>query len=223
MGGALLGLLLKTQGGKSLLWIPYYHLWEDNGIDGYFNRVSNIASCIWGNRPLLDTILLQPGSFYQDDGRGVGAIQTITNRIINWNRDQGHKGIYSTLGIQLEFDMGLVTGRSGGNYDLSASYKKDMLKAYLDVVPALRAAGAPIGSYSGGPNEQGYANPEMNAYRHNTGNYMVEGSGLDYGYGNGWSYNDSRFPRPYNGNLIYDINNYLFGRGMNDKLANYLK
>ncbi len=81
---------------------------------------------------------------------------------------------------------------------------------YLEYVKPLMGTDIPVGIYSGGPNEQGYSNIYTNQNLHNTGNHRVQDSKQEYSFMNKMPYNE--FPYAYNGNLIYDINNYLFGR-----------
>ena len=221
--------------GKALLWIPYYHLpvYEndeliagDADLEDYFNRVKWVANmthdCGWGSRPLFDTILLQPGTFYYNGGLNREDIFGLTDRINGWNEKRNWN--QTMLGLQFEFDMGLVTGRDDPGYTLDANVKRQRLNDYFSAVKRLNS-NTPIGIYSGGPNEHGYSDPKMNANEHNTGNHRVEGSWQSYDYMNGVPYN--KFPVSYNGNLIYDINNYLFrdmpqGKAMNQKLYEFL-
>jgi len=216
-------VFIHEQRGKQLLWIPYFGIQPGqsvgDGLNDFFARVdfagNETHGCAWGQRPLFDTILLQPGTFYDqtkqgNDGRDAyNIMNAIVFKINEWNREPSKS---NRLGIQLEYDMGLVTSRADRNYTVDAAIKRQRLNDYFGAVTRLDA-GTPIGMYSGGLNEQGYANPQLNANRHNTGNHRVQDSWLNYDYGNGWQYTEPRFPMPYNGNLIYDINNYLFNRG----------
>lgn len=209
---------IHEERGKSLLWIPFYNFGEQ--LDGYFNRISKVAqknhTCAWGERPLFDTILMQPGTFFYSVDMGLKAeeIDNLVSGINAWNNNR--KG--SVLGLQFEFDMGLVTGRDDPNYSLRNTEKKARLDDYFRAITKLNP-GTPLGIYSGGPNEQGYANPQINAYEHNTGNHRVQDSWQDFSVGNGVLYN--AFPAAYDGNLIYDINNYLFRGYWSDKLTNF--
>jgi hypothetical protein len=83
-----------------------------------------------------------------------------------------------------------------------------------------------IGIYSGGPNEQGYNNIMGNQNTHNNGNHIpfFDNMGEDSRYSSGVHYSD--FPNfmgsePYPGNLIYDINNFLFRGIWNESLTSF--
>ena len=206
--------------GKPLLWIPYYGTGET--ADKYFDRISKIAAqvhdCEWGSRPLFDTIIMQPGLFYSPD-RDFGEIEALVGKINEWdNEGKPH----STLGLELEYDMSLVTGRDDPGYSLRNYEKKERFFHYLKHIAPLMGS-MPIGIYSGGPNEQAYSTPHMNNNKHNTGNHRVQDSWQSFETGNGTPYSQFLFAYK-SGNLIYDINEHLFrGKPMSQKLYQFLK
>ena len=125
------------------------------------------------------------------------------------------------VGLQFEFDMGLVTGRTTGTISSDPTEKKRMFNMYLQEMYWYVDAGIPIGIYSGGPNEQGYSNIHDNRNIHNFGNhlpYPTESSNPFF-Y-EGLSYD--KYPGAYKGgNLIYDINRFLFNGRWSSRLTNF--
>ncbi|MCL2788247.1 MAG: hypothetical protein FWD59_07105 [Micrococcales bacterium] len=199
---------------KPMMIIPYFTAGETS--DQFIDRATDLANlrnpAKLGTRPYFSTILLQPGTFYQPDDSGRRT--TAVNDLIKFMNDWNGQGNATKIGIQVELDMGLVTGRSDENMALSSSRKKTRFNDYLSGIKKL-SSDTPMGIYSGGPNEQGYADVTLNANEHNTGNHRVEGANLNnatkgWEYRNGWLYSSGSWPSPYAGNLIYDINNYLF-------------
>ena len=205
---------LFMQDKGELLWIPYFF----NDIGSFYTRVECYAE-------FFDTVLLQPGSYYQQDKQGeVGQqiLRDIVDMINVWNSNSEKS---TKMGFHMEFDMGLVTGRGDIAYVVSAREKREMIWYYLDALDKLNP-GTPLGIYSGGPNEHAYSTPHKNDNRHNTGNHTVENSDGKYDHSNNKPYSD--FDGHYDWNLIYDINNYLFrdrplGKGMSERLYDFLK
>lgn len=113
--------------------------------------------------------------------------------IANKNNDKEH----TKVGMQIEFDMGLVTGRNDASNTATFLQKRQFFEAYLKKVETLKANGIPISVYSGGSNEQGYGNIYGNDNTHNNGNNMTYDQSPS-----GTRYSD--FPDAYTGgNLIY--------------------
>ena len=208
--------------GKPLLWIPYY---GEETTDEYFDRISKIAAqtheCEWDSkyRPLFDTIIMQPGLFYSEK-RYYWEIGALAEKVKRWDNKGG---LYSTLGLELEYDMSLVTGRDDPDYSLRNDEKKRRFSYYLKHIAPLLGSDIPIGIYSGGPNEQAYSTPHMNINKHNTGNHRVQDSWQSFETGNGTPYSQFLFAYK-SGNLIYDINEHLFrGKPISQKLYQFLK
>ena len=81
----------------------------------------------------------------------------------------------------------------------------------------------PIGVYSGGPNEQGYRDIRNNTNTHNSGNHIPYWEGIDEtAYATRVHYNHFPNAYPY-GNLIYDINDYIYNGNMSDELNRWLE
>ena len=194
---------------------PYFF----GDVDEFMNTMDKIAEA-----GLFDVILIQPGTYFQEGKqieKGADPLKIMNDlieRINQWNRNRG--GSRTVFGLQFEMDMGLVTGRDDDNYSVRSETKRQRLNEYLAAVSQLDE-GTPLGFYSGGPNEQGYSNIHGNSNTHNTGNYRVQDSDQSFDEGNGRPYSD--FPGAYNGNLIYDINNFLFNRSpMSKELKDFL-
>lgn len=157
----------------------------------------------------------------QTGGRGNFVLQTRATE--DWGEDGSKR-----VGIEMEFDMGLLTGRKQAEhkdenrnmtYKLrDAKSKKDTFGLYLDKFVELKDLGIPIGVYSGGPNEQGYRDIWNNINTHNSGNHIPYWEGIDEtAYETGVHYN--HFPNAYQGgNLIYDINNFIYNDVWKDSL-----
>ncbi len=191
--------------GKSVLCIPYYDSYEKlEKIQAYARK------SFLDGRPLIDTIIIQPGAFYGKDVKNINDVKDVVSK---FNNDPY---VLTRVGIEMEFDMGLVTGRKDdrmGIYD-----KRRILQEYLNSLPELKEMNVPIGVYSGGPNEQGYRNIWNNTNTHNSGNHIPYWDGIDESaYVTGVHYN--HFPNAYQGgNLIYDINNYIYNDVWKDSL-----
>ncbi len=193
--------------GKKLISSPYFSLDKQQQ---FMDNMEQIAS-----DGFFDLILIQPGTYYSRDKQSTEDDPTKSARILDGvvstiNTLNG-KGYSTKFGLQFEFDMGLVTGRDDPNMTVNADVKRERLNEYLRAITQLNP-GTAIGIYSGGINEQGYRNPHKSTGRHNTGNHRVQDSWQRWTDGNGKPYSDSDWPMPYDGNLIYDINDYLFGR-----------
>lgn len=197
--------------GKKLIWIPYFT--DNEMLDGVLDKADKIDSK--GN-PLFDIIIIQPGAFYN-------GVYNNLNEVLM--RIKNYKG-KTKLGMEIEFDMGLVTGRRdydwrGREFDtlLTSTEKRNLLSAYLTIFDTLKRMDIPIGVYSGGPNEQGYNNIRGNINSHNSGNHIPYWHDIiEDWYSEGVHYNE--FPNAYSGgNLIYDINNYIYNGIWNDALT----
>ena len=80
---------------------------------------------------------------------------------------------------------------------------------YIDeIIP--RIGEIPIGIYSGGPNEQGYNNIELNCNTHNNKNHLPYIPKVT-GFKTGSSYSEL-----YEGNLIYEMNSIIFSVESNE-------
>lgn len=203
---------IKAKGSdKQLIWIPYMN-YDENGNN---TSIANIEEMI--DKGFFDTVIIQPGVFYSsfDEKLANQRFQDVAS-IINYS-----KGKTTKVGMELEFDMGLITGRTetdNENYitelSVTPEQKQQLFKMYLDAVKDYIGTD-PVGIYSGGPNEQGYSNILGNSNKHNNGNHKPyinapEGVNIqdDLEPYNGKAYDE--FPGAYSGNLIYDINSYLF-------------
>ena len=207
--------------GLQIIWIPYGQSGSDESID-YIRKVANQYKDwnVNSTRNLFDMIILQPNLFYgaQDPAN--------FDRIINliYENNQNYQG--TRIGIELEFDMGLVTGRGNGTIGdgLKPQDKRDIFNIYMSRMYEYIHNGSwdvPVGIYSGGPNEQGYNDVFRNMNAHNYGNHIPyngrDAAGNDLYHG--WAY--QHFPGAYSGNLIYDINQVLFKRQWVDSLGRY--
>ncbi len=206
--------------GIKLLYMPFYQINGDDDAVDYFNRVSTAANkkheCQWGYRALIDTSVFQPGTYYFEKGKGLdkNGMYELASCINGWNRLQRENAnsqkTSTEMGFELEFDMGLVLGRDDENYEVRSDEKRRKLKEYLQIAEGMLKAdpSTPIGIYSGGPNEQGFANPIRNSNTHNTGNYRVQDSWRSYTKDNGRPFDlgNDAFP----GNVIYLISDYIY-------------
>ena len=184
---------MEKQGAK-LLWIPYFFTRDD------LQRIKEIST-------YFDKVILQPGTFYSINKyyksyvNGVGYINELGDSA-KWGdiftliaNDRSGK-----FGVEMEFDMGLVTGRCDRPPPLTPEGKQYVFLDYINkIVP--RIGEIPIGIYSGGPNEQGYNNIFRNSNLHNNQNHVP----TEADFGTGSNYTDL-----YRGNLIYEINKILF-------------
>jgi hypothetical protein len=176
-------------------------------------------------------VIIQPGSFYV--AAKAGNIDKILDAL---NKIYTAKDELTTtqIGIEIEFDMGLVTGRNDAGKPMTPREKITAAREYLlKINPEYLASeypniGAiPIGIYSGGPNEQGYNNINVNNNVLNNGNHIAHFGveGIDDTRGNGMKFSDFykyTGEDPYFGNLIYDINNFLFRGPMSADLKKFL-
>ena len=152
--------------GKNVLWIPYYDNYEKlEKIQAYARKSFPDGT------PIIDTIIIQPGAFY---GKDVKSIDEVKDIVSKFNNDPD---VLTRVGIEMEFDMGLVTGRKDG--DMGIHDKRKVLQEYLNTLPELKEMNVPIGVYSGGPNEQGYRDIRNNINTHNSGNHIPYWEGID--------------------------------------------
>ena len=195
----VIGEFLAAQEAK-LLWIPYFISRADLG------KIKELAVH-------FDRVILQPGTFYNTGSyyENYNEYTGFTGWLedsLKWldifdliARDQHGK-----FGVELEFDMGLVTGRSDRSPAMPADNKQSIFMDYISrIIPHFGKV--PIGIYSGGPNEQGYNNIYRNGNLHNDQNHVPSAEG----FGTGSNYSDL-----YNGNLVYETNRILFSNRTNE-------
>ena len=217
---------IKAYGGE-LLWVPYFINEKDK------TKIVEFAA-------YFDKVILQPSTFYYDvyaykDENGA-PFRNAAGEVISKQKKWGDifsliKSDPAKFGVELEFDIGLVTGRSDVSPDMAPAAKQGAFVEYIEwlfggagtggagsggaagsggVGSGVDISGIPIGIYSGGPNEQGYNNVFMNGNLHNNQNHTPT---ID-GFGTGSKYNGA-----YRGNLIYKISGALFS----DKSAGSIK
>lgn len=176
---------------KKLIWKPYISI---------NNSLKKLVS--YADENIFDYIFIQPGLYFSSGTQGdYSKLNDVFNEVIKYNANPTS---FTKIGMQIEFDMGLVTGRNDASNTANSLQKRQMLNAYLDKLSYLKNNNIPISVYSGGPNEQGYGNIYNNYNKHNNGNHITYD-----GYPSGTRYCD--FPNAYTGgNLIYDINNYIY-------------
>jgi hypothetical protein len=175
-------------------------------------KIKEISVC-------FDKVILQPGLYYN-----VGSYYESYEKApdnAHWLADnEKWRDIFELIeqdnsgkfGVELEFDLGLLTGRSDRSPALSPADKQSAFIDYIDkIIP--RLGEKPIGIYSGGPNEQGYNNIYRNSNLHNNQNHAPTIAG----FSTGANYSDL-----YNGNLIYEINGILFSDRSNQEKQNEL-
>ena len=197
---------MKKQEGK-FLWIPYFTTREE------LETIRKTAA-------YFDKVILQPTTFYVMDKyylrkeKDVGYVGNLGdgekwNDILNFiNQAEAENKEKDKFGIELEFDMGLLTGRGDREPPMTPGCKSKAFKTYIDkIIPYIGKI--PIGIYSGGPNEQGYNNIVQNNNLHNNENHLPYEPVVE-GFGTGSSYSDL-----YKGNLIYNINKILFANKIN--------
>ena len=185
--------------GRKLLWIPYFVTQED------LARIKETAV-------YFDKVILQPSTFYLKDTyyKGKNKDGSYKDQLDDSQRWKDIFDLVSTnpvkFGIELEFDMGLVTGRGDRRLPMSPADKKKAFMDYIDkIIP--RIGTIPIGIYSGGPNEQGYNNIMLNGNLHNDQNHVPTVAGFSTG---------SNYSKLYRGNLVYKINSILFTNQSNE-------
>lgn len=213
--------------GKQVIWIPYFPGGKDKE-----DMKTNLGSTYQGAKDNgIDVVIFQPNSYYLFECNTDLAsmrIESIVEFIDETTKNLNYAE-QPQIGIQLEFDMGLVTGRmqeveiKGDILDqkqtefrgVTANDKKTLFNLYLSALETLKKQENPIiGIYSGGPNEQGFANIYANKNTHNVGNHIpydqqYNAKTRQVEYYNGVSY--SNFANSYNsGNLIYDISQYIY-------------
>ncbi|MCL1809495.1 MAG: DUF4855 domain-containing protein [Clostridiales bacterium] len=204
-----IGKHLDKQGAK-LLWIPYFLTRAD------LQKIKELSVH-------FDKVILQPGTFYtmgkyyERYDKIAGYVSRLEDSM-KWIDifDMIAKDKQGKFGVELEFDMGLTTGRSDRTPVMSAEIKQDSFIHYIDkIIP--RIGEIPVGIYSGGPNEQGYNNIRRNSNLHNDQNHAPTASG----FGTGANYSSL-----YGGNLVYEINSILFSsrpnRQKHEELANHI-
>lgn len=201
---------------RKLIWKPYISDANRNAkkIVGYANKKYGDGNA------LFDVIMIQSGYYF---GQDKSRVDEIMAEIRDYNNNPKSA---TRLGMQIEFDMGVVTGRSDVTSQvyrqLDPLEKRRRLNETLDLVDELKTLGVPISVYSGGPNEQGYNNIRFNQNTHNAGNHVAYWEGIDtpaYAYG---VYYD-HFPQKYiGGNAIYDLNDYIYNGNWSPALTESL-
>jgi len=228
--------LIASNPSYKIVWIPYLDIkrspqtWQISPpeeqmayLQTQFNLLRQFKARIPSNKIVM---LVQPGTFFFDAVK-TPAIRNRRMSLIYELRDQN-------TGFQLELDMGLVTGRRDFNaensYTINAPDKMEMLKEYFAALnnTHFNARNSyPIAIYSGGPNEHGYRNIKANQNEHNNGNHIPYHKGtvrqpVNVLFLNETPYNGFRtrdgIKNSYGGNLIYDINNYIFNGEWNSRL-----
>lgn len=191
------------QRDKEIIWIPYF------SNDEQLFEIEKFIGESRNGRELFDKIIIQPGAFYAKSSENIEKIMKVVKSYSGENSSK-------RVGIEMEFDMGLVTGRKDNNMDILN--KRTILQEYLNNLYKLKVMNVPIGVYSGGPNEQGYRDIRNNINTHNSGNHIPYWEGIDESaYETGVHYN--HFPNAYQGgNLIYDINNFIYNDIWKDSL-----
>lgn len=210
--------------GKKLVWIPYV---SDNRpiqtiiYEYAYQTISgrtDTNKVVPEGTPLFDFIIVQPGTYYNGKTEHVDDFK----KVIREYYTNPEKAPVARVGFEMEFDMGVVTGRQRTGDQFTPLQKRDFLNQYLDMYDELQGMGIPVGVYSGGPNEQGYGNIVGNHNTHNSGNHVAYWEGIDetaYAYGVPYD----QFPSAYaGGNAIYDINNYLYNGIWNPALTESL-
>ena len=193
---------------KQLIWIPYYTRQER--LDDIFSKAQETVSYNKNGEqitsPLFDVIIIQPGTYYEGEYGKIDQVFDRVNEYVN-NTQNTSK---TRVGMEMEFDMGLVTGRRTESWDkYTPLRKRQLFNAYLGKLDSLKSMGVPIGIYSGGPNEQGYNDIRFNRNTHNSGNHIPYWDGIvEDWYAYGVHYAD--FPYKYSGNLVYDLNDYIY-------------
>lgn len=193
---------------KKLIWMPYVtDTRSAKELVGYADKTN------WYGKPLFDVIIIQPGEYY---GGKPEVLQEVFAEVEDYNRNPTSA---TKIGFEMEFDMGLVTGRWDREEGkrMEPGKKREVFLKYLAKFNELTAKypNMPVGVYSGGPNEQGYRNIRANTNPHNNGNHIPYGEGI---VGEWYAYKVpySEFPAEYiyeGGNLIYDINEYIYNGG----------
>ena len=207
---------------KKLIWIPYVSKNRpiQTIIDEYaYETISGLTETnkvVPEGTPLFDFIIVQPGTYYN----GKDKYEEFVGAIKDYYKNP--KTVVARVGFEMEFDMGVVTGRKRTNDQFTPLEKRRFLNQYLSMFDKLQGMGIPVGVYSGGPNEQGYGNILGNHNTHNSGNHVAYWEGIDetaYAYGVPYD----QFPSAYvGGNAIYDINNYLYNGIWNPALTESL-
>lgn len=187
---------------KKLLWIPYFTTREE------LDKIKTLAV-------YFDKVILQPGLFYTKDKyylrkeKETGCVGYLEDSE-KWNdllalinKAGAEDKSKDKFGIELEFDMGLITGRGDRDPPMSPVNKLSAFRAYIDkIIPYIGKM--PVGVYSGGPNEHGYNNILVNNNLHNNENHSpYEAKAVGFGTG-------SNYSSLYKGNLIYKINSIIF-------------
>ncbi len=230
--------------GKSLLWIPYFTNDTEFSNVAYISNYGYYTDETGNRRSYIDVLLLQPGYFYseigayQDEAYFDKKMQDIfysvlyQRGIVNGQEVRGETpdDFISTtrIGVQIEYDMGLITGRLNKDGDVtrhqSSLQKRLRFAEYINryyplVTGAVDGNKKPFGLHIGGPNEADFSNPYgPNRRVHGTNHpayYTSIDKAADYDRiidpeiikesGNGVRYNEFYGAPAYSGNLIMDI------------------
>lgn len=206
--------------GGELVWIPYFIYEKERdeilAYSGYFDKVILQPSTFYyGANAYKDAV----GKPFAGAGAGAGGGAEATGvddaAITGDDNDAAAAKKWNDIfalvklnpgkfGVELEFDMGLVTGRRDTKPEMSPAEKKRAFAGYVDRLfgPGAAAYGRfPVGIYSGGPNEQGYNNAAHNNNVHN--DYNHEATVRPFATG-------SKYGELYGGNLVYKLNREIF-------------
>ena len=158
--------------GKKVIWIPY-------SIEGNVEKYKEtlLADVDNDGRVAYDIVLMQYCTFYWLTGPAEQAAQETAERIhrllhIKRDLEPWLAEHHITLGIHMEFDMGLSIGRTTQHLNMPAETKRDIFKTCLELILPEAEKGMALGLYSGGPNEQGYNDITVNRNTHNIGYYI---------------------------------------------------
>ena len=200
--------------GLKAVWIPFIHPENVHPLADQFEYLNLFKTNSPSNKIV---VAIQPGTFYYN----------VSESEANQRMNKIYDSRGQNTGFELEFDMGLLTGRRDGvddktgKYTLTAFKKAELLKQYFsELNNTYFDNNYPIAIYSGGPNEHGYRNISQNLNLHNNGNHIPYHLGS---INNKWQhkepYNSTIFQKHYSGNLIYDINSYIFNGDWNYALT----
>ena len=121
--------------GKKLIWKPYIS--ENN------QSIKDLLKYAYkskNGKPLFDYIFIQPSLYYSSGkSENYGMFESVFNEVVQYNIDNCNNTKYSKVGMQIEFDMGLVTGRNDASNTATSLQKRQFLNAYLKKVKTLKA------------------------------------------------------------------------------------
>ena len=230
--------------GKSLLWIPYFTNDTEFSNVAYISNYGYYTDETGNRRSYIDVLLLQPGYFYseigayQDEAYFDKKMQDIfysvlyQRGIVNGQEVRGETpdDFISTtrIGVQIEYDMSLITGRFSPTHDISRDQnslqKRLRFAEYINryyplVTGAVDGNKKPFGLHIGGPNEADFSHPNGPNTRFHGSNHLTYYTSIDKAAdynriidpemreesGYGVRYNEFYGAPAYSGNLIMDI------------------